>query len=94
MNTIKTMSFKPQRFEIGQEITPKHGVFAYKGYNPPRFGEIVRVREYLYPIHPTEGWMISVFERPDNYFFPEVCFDPITSIGEIMKLLKEEPEHV
>lgn len=84
---------KPQRFEIGQEITPKFGMFACKTYNPPNFGEIVHVREYLYPIHDTEGWLISVFERPDNYFYPEKAFDPLSSIEEIMGLLKEEPSY-
>lgn len=61
---------------------------------PPKFGEIVRVRSYYQKYDHILGWLISLFERPDNYLYPEDCFDPVNSINEVMELLKEEPEHV
>ena len=92
---------KPQRFEIGQAVTPKRGW----NWEDNDFGlgrpssDIFHVSGYLHPSTPKRyypdlefmGWYITLREFPQSRFFSESGFDPIELTTEQVTSLLEEP---
>ena len=88
---------KPQRFEIGQAVTPKRGAWTPMDRNlpgrPPKM-DIYHVSEY----HTHRGfpdlWFISLDELPlpTDPKFDEDGFDPVITDSELESLLNSVPE--
>ena len=87
---------KPQRFEIGQAITPKGKDWTLiQGRAPlPIFGEIYHLDRYAY-LHEGD-WMIVLKEFPTDCNYDECGFDPVISTDALKAELEtiSEPETV
>lgn len=82
---------KPQRFEIGQAVTPKidkeFALIKGSGDSPdPKFGNIYHVSEYLFEMNE---WFISLDEMPDDIYYSEIDFDPVITTSELTEALEE-----
>lgn len=91
---------KPQRFEIGQAVTPNKKdeyqlIFdvTQNGYNGtlPTFGEIYHVHDYGWE---ESEWYISLHEFPKDHGFAECDFDPVISNSHLESDLREITEPV
>ncbi len=89
---------KPQRFEIGQAITPKVKAWgdAISGLplpspDDPEFGKVYHVRSYW----PYGGeWWICLNEVNEDNAFLETNFEPLITDSVLAEALSEVPESV
>lgn len=91
---------KPQRFEVGQAITPKtndpwrnESSARIENYNDPKFGEIYHVLKYNHFSQVSDSWMIKLHEFT-NSAYDEDEFDPVISTDALEKELKSISEPV
>jgi len=85
---------KPQRFEIGQPVTPKRGEdWSGKNNNeifPLPEGEIYHIKSYSW-FGDFAEWAVCLIEIPGRSCFMEYHFEPVITSAELTELLKEEP---
>lgn len=81
---------KPQRFEIGQAVTPNKKKWEHVHDDvpmPPSFGNVYHVSEYWN--FEDNLWYIHLKEVPDSYVYNEEGFDPVITTHELEKELSE-----
>ncbi len=82
---------KPQRFEIGQAVTPKYKKWYVDVGNPnaprPRYGEVYRVRQYQWD-QSDNSWYIAFYEIPGSVGYWEEGFDPVVTDAVLSKELE------
>ena len=81
---------KPQRFDIGQAVTPniREDRWFYEGTPSevkPKFGEIYHVK--MYDEYSKGSWYIILSELPNTDAFNEAGFDPVISTNVLEKEL-------
>ena len=83
---------KPQRFEIGQAITPKDKD-GFVREDPAeadpllKFGEVYHVKAYRYLHKIYNCWIITLDGLP--YEYDEEGFDPVIETNELEKEIEE-----
>lgn len=88
---------KPQRFEIGQAVTPNknHPLKFEEGCPPFKFGEVYHVMEYHQALYKFErAWYIVLEELPHDKIYLEMSFDPVITDAILEKELStiSEPQ--
>lgn len=87
----------PQRFEIGQAITPKIDnrpwITNNPGYGcPPKQGDIYHVTSYWY--YKYGRWFIALREMPGKQIYDENEFDPVITTNQLEEALNEISESI
>lgn len=83
---------KPQRFKIGQEVTPTRGRWRgaeREGKFPLKYGSIYTVQSY---VDKNNEWYIQLVEFDKDrliHFFAEKGFEPVITTKELEGLLSE-----
>lgn len=90
---------KPQRFEIGQAVTPKRGEdWSWKegyvsGPFPLKCGQVYHVIGHYWVLSMND-WAILVAEVGMHRGFMEYHFEPVITDSELYEALQEQPETV
>ena len=82
----------PQRFAIGQAVTPRVGVFKGVSKPAPQQGEVYHVSSYFWgQQHPNGSpyWYILLVEI-SGYCYYEAGFEPVEVTTEQIEALVEE----
>jgi hypothetical protein len=94
---------KPQRFEIGQAVTPRGAQWRYEHPSPqdispspdPRFGEIYHVKRYSHrEANAGLGWGIQLNELVGTTWYLETSFDPVEITTEQLEVMISETQPV
>lgn len=87
---------KPQRFEIGQAVTPgKTGKMpSLHNTGQVRGGQIYHIKKYIefgthFPV-----WWVTTHELGDRHLIDETSLEPVISDSQLIELLSEEPQTV
>ena len=82
---------KPQRFEIGQAVTPNTKDQKLEPGCPPLlFGEVYHVRKYFGPhiYNGVRAWYIELEEISGGFIYLEFMLSPVISDTELYKELE------